>query len=297
VSRTFGQIQFELTHFAKAKGLPAVDFELLRGWINEAYNDVCDQRQWKGLEAQSLLSLVPVYTTGTVTATNGSTAITGTATSWTSDLTGRQIRIAGRGETYGFTYVSATSGTLSRAYEGPTIADAAYVISKTTYAMADSVKAVTMMVNPNIEDPMTQINEDELNHITTARDHVGEPRFFLPANDTGDPPSPVYRQVRIYPPPQEAVTLIYTYLKHPTEFTGTNTETGLYPWVDPRAVIAGAKAMMLAHFQMYDGSAAEMQIQQQAVRKMQQAETDLVGPTKLRMHPRYTRHRRARGGY
>lgn len=297
MSRTFGQIQFELTHFAKSKGLPAVDFELLRGWINEAYSDVCDRRQWKGLEVNSGFTAVGVVNTGTISVVNGSTSITGTGTAWTADMSGRQIRVDGRNDSYGFTYVSSTSATLSRAYEGPTDSNVGYLISIITYTMPEAAKVVTMMVNPNLPEPMVQINQDELNHISLAAPIIGEPVYWLPANDSGEPPSSVYRQVRIYPPPQADVRLGYVYLKHPTEFTGSNTETALMPWVDPRAVVAGAKAIMLAHFQMYDGAGAELKLQEGAIRKMQQAETDLAGPTKLRMHPRYTRHRRARGGY
>lgn len=67
---------------------------------------------------------VPVYHygTGTVDLTNGSTTITGHGTTWTSTMTGMKVTL--NGVFYGFTYVSATLGTLSSAYAGVTCNDA-----------------------------------------------------------------------------------------------------------------------------------------------------------------------------
>lgn len=81
------------------------------------------------------------YTTGTITtATNGSTAIVGTGTTWTTQMAGRFIRItysntAGTGDGYWYQIASvqsATTMTLSTAYQGTSIAagTAAYAIGQ-----------------------------------------------------------------------------------------------------------------------------------------------------------------------
>jgi hypothetical protein len=58
------------------------------------------------------------YNTGTVDVTNGSNAIVGHGTTWTSEMTGRLFipRLANCNRGYVFTYVSDTSGTLESTY-------------------------------------------------------------------------------------------------------------------------------------------------------------------------------------
>ena len=295
VSRTFGSIQFELANFASTNGLPPVDFELVKNWINEAYTDVLDERDWKGLEVRAVLQTVSTYRTGTVSATNGATSITGSGTTFTSGMTGRQIRIGGRTESYTFTYVSATSGTIDRSYEGDTITGAGYEIFQNVYQLPDRVKFISLMRNPRINKDMGLLTEQALDIADTARTLIGEPQYFLPAADTTDSSTPIYHQVEIYPAPETSIGLPYTYIRLPIEFDGTNTSAEILPWVDPRAVAAGAKAMMLAHHRQYQGQMAEDLIGQRMIAKMHKVESDTVGPGKLRMASRYTEHRRRRG--
>jgi len=74
---------------------------------------------------------VQTYNTGTVNVTNGSTAITGIGTTWTPDMTGKLFisRISGCDVAYLFTYVSATSGTLSAPYECATVLGIEYQLT------------------------------------------------------------------------------------------------------------------------------------------------------------------------
>jgi hypothetical protein len=295
VSRTFGQIQFELTSFAKSNQLPAVDLELVRGWINEAYGDVLDHRGWKGLEVRAVLQTVSTYRTGTVTVTNGSAAVTGSGTTFTTAMTGRQFRVPGSYESYTFTYVSGTSGTLDRNFEGETAAGIAFEIFQTVYQLPARVKHIALMRNPRTNHPMQLMTEENLDQASAARLTIGEPYFYSPATDTTDAATPIYHQVEIYPAPETAVGLNYTYVRLPIEFSGTNTSVEILPWVDSRAVIAGAKALMLAHMKQYQEAGAEGVIASRSIDRMSQVETATVGPSRLRMAPRYTRHRRTRG--
>lgn len=79
------------------------------------------------------------YTTGTIAATNGSTTITGSGTTWTSPMIGRFLRItasntaasAGDEVWYEITAVaSATSATIRKAYNGTTMSGGAYIIGQ-----------------------------------------------------------------------------------------------------------------------------------------------------------------------
>lgn len=86
------------------------------------------------------LSLADYTTGGILTATNGTTAITGTATAWTVSMAGRYLRItesdtANKGDGYWYEVASVTPGTslvLTKAYQGTSIAlgNAAYTIGQ-----------------------------------------------------------------------------------------------------------------------------------------------------------------------
>lgn len=71
------------------------------------------------------------YTTGTITATNASTTITGAGTTFTAAMIGRYLKVNADGFWYkisGFT--NATTITLDKAYQGTTVAGAAYTIGE-----------------------------------------------------------------------------------------------------------------------------------------------------------------------
>lgn len=295
MARTFGSIQFELSHFAKANDLPSVDLELLKAWINEAYHNILDARQWKGLETRATLQTVSTYRTGTVAATNGSAAIAGTGTTFTAAMTGRKFRIAGSLEVYTFTYASATGATLDRPFEGATITGASYEIFANVYSLPSRVKHIVLMRNTRLGVPMEPISEVNLDQASASRLSIGEPYYWCPAEDTADSTPPVLHQVEIYPAPETAIGLPYTYIKLPIEFDGTNNATEILPWVDPRSIVAGAKTLILAHLKNYEGAAAEMAIRKSSRDTMSRVETDRTGPSRIKMASRYTAHRRRRG--
>lgn len=297
MGRTFGEIQFELSHFCRAAQLPAVDLDLLKNWINESYNEVLKLREWKGLEVDAVLQTVATYRTGTVDVTNGGTTVTGTGTTFTAAMTDRWIRFIGRDEYYTFTYVGATSGTLDRAYEGETVDDGTFEIFQNTYELPARTRHIALMRNPRVNAPMERMTTEKLDAASASRLTIGEPAYYRPASDTDDTTTPIYHQVEIFPAPEESIGLPYTYIRLPIEFDGTNTSAEILPWVNPRAVLAGAKALVLAHFGRYDAAAAEQMIQRGSVGVMHQAESDAVGPGKIEMADRFTRHRRRRWGW
>lgn len=75
------------------------------------------------------------YSAGTVSVTNGSTAITGIGTEWTPEMTGMLFIPRPMYENcdvaYRFTYISATSGTLDAVYGCQTTASISYQLSET----------------------------------------------------------------------------------------------------------------------------------------------------------------------
>ena len=74
------------------------------------------------------------YTTGTIlTLANGGTAVTGSGTTWTSAMAGRYLKVTNNGVWYKIaTFLTTTTLTLDRAYEGLAIATGseAYIIGE-----------------------------------------------------------------------------------------------------------------------------------------------------------------------
>lgn len=81
------------------------------------------------------------YTGGSIAVTNGSSAIVGTGTVWTSDMTGRWLNAqsipaldqAWCPQAYKFTYVDSTHGTLDRAWGCATGRTTLYWLTQSTY--------------------------------------------------------------------------------------------------------------------------------------------------------------------
>jgi hypothetical protein len=112
---TFGEIRLQLE-----KLCPGIDQELIDGWINARYTEILDSLPWKRAESESVFQIPASYNIGTVAVSQGSANVSGTGTTWTEAMNGRYIRINSGTEYYLFTWVSATSATLDRPYEGST---------------------------------------------------------------------------------------------------------------------------------------------------------------------------------
>jgi hypothetical protein len=285
---TWGQIRFEL-----AKGR-ALDLQLLNGWINAAYRQILDHHSWKGLEGDAVLQTIAPYAAGTAAVTNGSAAVTGTGTTWTSGMTGREFRVEGRGERYTFTYVSATAGTLDRNYEGDTEAAAGYSIFKRIYNLPADAKYVKAMQNPRIGAPVLRKTRDDLNEADPSRVRSGPARIFAPHSDSDEASPPVLHRVEIYPVPDAAEGLPFSYEKAVSEFTGSNTTDSPLPWVSEDAIKAGALVRIYRHVKDAAGEASARADFRDFVAGMVRVEAARVGPARLRMDPRYTAHRRQR---
>lgn len=95
---------------------------------------VTDRELWL-YRTSSWTNLTPTYTTGTVSATNGSTAVSGTGTQWTTlgIHQGNLVEIpAGSGDWFPVSSVgSNTSITLGSAFTGSTASGLSYVIRRT----------------------------------------------------------------------------------------------------------------------------------------------------------------------
>lgn len=121
----------------------------VKQWINQTQDEIQAFFDWPFLVTSDWIQTVAEYTTGTasINVTNGSASISGTATSWTSAMTGRKFRITGDNEWYEFTFATTTTATLDRVYEGTTSTTADYTLFKDTFRVRGDVNKLLLMRN------------------------------------------------------------------------------------------------------------------------------------------------------
>ena len=88
------------------------------------------------LMSEGFVTTIAPYTTGTVTATNGSKTITGSGTTFTAAMVSRKIRMGSENAYYRIAaYVSATEVTLEVPYQGTTASGKTFSIYKDEYRL------------------------------------------------------------------------------------------------------------------------------------------------------------------
>jgi hypothetical protein len=281
---TYGQIRLVVE-----QRYPGVSSDLRDHYIKERYRTILDELDWRGIQKQAILSTTAEYAEGTVALTNGSTTVTGTDTTFTSAMTGREFRVSGRDEFYVFTYVSATSGTLSRGYEGDTDTETTYKIFQRVYSLASDIDILEgiKFLQPN--GALEEISQARLDETAPTRILVGTPtRFALSDYDSDDRPT-----VELYPIPSEARGLPYRYTSRPTDLSAA---ADVIPeWMSVRCLTEGA----MADLAPIAGNPAAAQMHainyEDALARMRRKESRNRPGRQMAMASRFTQHRRMRG--
>lgn len=250
--------------------------DLLTSWIQRSYREILDHRDWQGLHQDGLLMVVGSYDAGTVALTQGSTAVTGTGTAFTTQMTGRKFRIVGGQEWYTFSYVSATSGTLDRPYEGETDATATYVIYQDRYALPGAVKLVETMGGEGATP---------LEIVRCQPWTLGQPLMWGPGNDSSEDTPPVLKSVELWPAPQLPMGIPYRYLTVVYQFDGFNTEDSPLPFVSEDAILEGT---------LYRAGVKDRTDFLLALANMNRVENERTPARQMQMADRFTAHRERR---
>jgi len=115
---------------------PNADFPMIQVWLNNAARKLYDRRLWYGLLVRGQIVTSGTYNTGTVAVSNGSAAVTGTGTSWTSAMAGQALRVGYTNPIYNIIAVpSATSLILELPWGGPSASSMGYFITQYYYSI------------------------------------------------------------------------------------------------------------------------------------------------------------------
>lgn len=186
---------------------PKVPYSLARRWVRDRYRSICENYLWSFKLAQGQFGTNDAYSTGTATLTNASTTVTGSGTTWTSAMTGRQFKV--RNFVYTFTYVSATSGTLDKAWLNATASAQVYSIVNAYFAPTETdFHSFISIIDPangwRLYQGFTSV---ELDHFDVQRTSSSTPRIIASRvyNSSNVP------QFEIWPHPTTQAAYPYLY--------------------------------------------------------------------------------------
>lgn len=286
---TLGYINQRLT-----KEFPGVDAVVRLGIINDRYQEILERLPWSRLDKETVIQTVAQYVTGTVAITAGGTAITGTGTAWTAAMTGRQIHIAGRSEAYTFTYASATTGTIDRAYEGATETAGAYLIAQSIYALPSDCRIIRSLRNLSLPKLINRRDRAQGDVTDPGRIFAGPPSYWNEyMDDSSDPP---LMQVELWPAADAIYSVQVSYTAEKGYLAQSDTSVAFVPWAQPGALMAGCRADLallaekLPLAQIHAGHFENLMVQ------MVNNESRRQGPSEMTMQSVYTRHRQKRWG-
>lgn len=303
---TWGELRLQLS-----KTAPGVDHDILDEFLNNRYEQVLEACDWKDARYHATIQTVAAYTTGTVTFTVGSANVTGSGTGWVTGQTGMKMYRPGDQVLYTFTWLTGTTGTLDRVYEGmpgdaagKTYTASTYVLMQNVYQLPADVRSVLSILNPVTNLPLLRFSKEKLDEIGGPRTLVQDPESFADYDDSAEASPPVVHQIELYPPPQYARGYSVEYVHTAVGFDGGNTSGSPLPFVTQNVLLYGCRADLAtymaskvpkeasAHLAVADRY--EKQFQMELARILRLEHMQRRPQARLQMADRFTRHRMTR---
>ena len=282
---TFGQLKFRL-----AQMFPGFSLDLIEGWANDRYAEILSELPWSRLNVSAQLATTAPYAMGTVAVAAGNTAVSLAGGFWTVAMNGMAFRVAGRSEFYQISPSGNTTGTLDRPYEGTTAPAAAYSIFQHIYPMPADCRLLYDEAFAGALGPMKRFDHGQLNESDPSRLQTGTPTGWAMYMDDGS--TPPRMQVELWPIPDSAIGIPFTYVGDASPLTATSTI--LQVWMQPTALLDGIVAKIKAHLKDYAGSQLAMISAKNALANMRTSEAQGMGPAQMKLDSYYTSHRSKR---
>jgi hypothetical protein len=240
---TWGQLRMQLQ-----QSVPGLSLDKTDEFLNTTYARVLDHRKWLGLEESAYVETVAPYqsSTDTVTVTQGSTAVTGSGTNWTSGQTGLKFQTTESGALYTFTVTGATSATLDRPYESAGGSGLAYKLLTIRYPLPADCKRVISVLSADDGFPLRGLSTRSLDAAVGWRDVIGLPEAWdvRPSPEALD--GGTTWQIEFFPLAEYQKGYLVRYERSANAFTGSNTSTTPLPFVSDAVLLSGARALAYA---------------------------------------------------
>ena len=194
-------------------------------WVDNRYKELVAKVNYRHLRKLGELSLSAEVTTGTLVATRGSTTITGTSTTFQTEIgSGAQTDWYIRPASAWYEVASVggeTAITLSSDYAEDTISTAkSYHACQRYYSLASDARWIGGFLMTRLQKPLEVISIEELDSLAPGRTIVGSHPAYV--SQLGVDSSNNVR-VEVYPPPKNTEILHYVYWSLPTELSVSST--------------------------------------------------------------------------
>jgi len=284
----WGQLRMQIQ-----QSVPGLTLDKTDEFLTTRYARVLDHMRWFWLEQTAYVETIAPYrsTTDTVAVTQGSNAIVGTGTNWTSGFNGFKFQAEADGAFYVFTFVDATHATLDRVYEDSTESGLGYSLFKNVYPLPSDCKRVLEVESADDGFPLDELTEMEMGNSVGFRDEIGSPAVYAITPSPESLDGGTTWQIEFFPIPGYAKGYPVRYERSGNAFTGSNTGSSPLPFVSDGVLLSGARADAWADAQNPNQAKLyEMKFLDELA-TMTRAARRQMGAAKLKPARRYTRHR------
>lgn len=148
---------------------------LVEDWVRTAFQEIAESRRWSWLYGFDQFLIPALYNTGTVTVTRNSTIVTGSGTTWTTDMEGRQFRTGTTNPIYTIVSVdSATQLTLDKVWGGSTASAQNYQIYLCYVSVPSDFASFISVYDPNFNWQLAlDYTQNQLNAADAQRANTG----------------------------------------------------------------------------------------------------------------------------
>jgi len=195
----------------------------VKRFVNWAARRIWTSRPWYERRAETVITTLAPYTTGTATLTNASTAVTGSGTTWTTSYDGAKIALGYGQPWYRFTRTGNTTGTIAQAYAESTATNSTYVLYQDEFNVSATCDVVTSVVLFYENGTMHGLSEGRMDSSAYVHGATGLPRYYSLTDST----TAGTRRIRIWPIPDQAYRIRVHYLKSYTDMSGASDLCGL----------------------------------------------------------------------
>lgn len=210
---------------------PTASYLLARQWVDFAFRKLVEKRMWSWLVKEGQFLFPAQYATGTVDVTFNSTTVTGTGTTFTAQMVGRQFRAGANNPIYTIaTFNSATSIELDKAWGGATATGQGYQIWVEYQTVPSDFHSFISVIDPQQAMQLRlNVGQDELDAADPQRTSAGQPWLtsFRDYTTTASPSPPLPRY-EIWPSVQQQYVLSYLYEKRTDDLTDSGATLPRY---------------------------------------------------------------------
>lgn len=217
---TFTDLQNDVYAHTGLDSSDATNQTNVKRWINYVQQDVCARWPWSFLEGREAIATVADYLTGTVSVNAGSTALTGSGTTFTSTQGDGTyfIQLSSANNWYRVSaQVSGTALTLEQAYAQTTNAvNLTYTLRKFFYSLSSSADEVLDVRNWNTPVKLIQCDFRTIDLINPLVQSTNAPYAYMMFG-TDASGNQIFMP---YPFPTDARLFEFRTRKRPTDMSG-----------------------------------------------------------------------------